>query len=296
MVMALCLGNLCCSPNCTAVKVDQTPLRRRMRKHHAATAPIAGGRRPGAWRSIAHPALLRQRQGNAALLQIRGAPAAGQGGLEGSEVLCEVRPGWGGLTRCWWRCGSLPGCYRWLPGKRRWRLATAWHALAAGWRPPEGGLALLLFTPLCTRRFHIAPGATGKAHEAAAVHLHAQAALAVGAVERAQGAQHVATFADNRAAGGEVGFGQRPILTERVTRNAHTCASSLMVPRSGRKMSPTLPVSPCRFFATVSSTARAGGVAIRSCASVRNSTTSAAYSRSPLSLSESSAAVPLPFP
>src|SRR5713101_2183016 len=167
-----------------------------------------------------------------------------------------------------------------------------WRRLGTRWR--RAGAAALHATVHAP--FPYSPGATGKAHEAAAVHLHAPAALAVGAVERAQGAQHVATFADNRAAGGEVGFGQRPILTERVTRNAHTCASSLMVPRSGRKMSPTLPVSPCRFFATVSSTARAGGVAIRSCASVRNSTTSAAYSRSPLSLSESSAAVPLPLP
>ena len=36
-----------------------------------------------------------------------------------------------------------------------------------------------------------------------------------------------------------------------------------MVPMSGRKINPTLPVSPGRFFATVSSTARAGGVALR---------------------------------
>ncbi len=41
----------------------------------------------------------------------------------------------------------------------------------------------LLLAPLHTRRFHIAPGATGKAHETAVVHLPAQAALAVGAVE-----------------------------------------------------------------------------------------------------------------
>ena len=47
-------------------------------------------------------------------------------------------------------------------------------------------------------------------------------------------------------------------------------------------------------LATVSSTARPSGGAIRSCASVRNTTTSAAYSKSPLSLSESSAALPLP--
>ena len=60
-----------------------------------------------------------------------------------------------------------------------------WQALPAVLRPPEGHLALLLLAPLCARRVHVAPGPTGKAHEPAAVHLHAQAALAVGAVERA---------------------------------------------------------------------------------------------------------------
>src|SRR5438874_7767922 len=121
------------------------------------------------------------------------------------------------------------------------------------------------------------------------MHLHAQAPLAVGAVEGAERPQHVAACADHRAAGGEIGLGQRE-------GNAHNLASWCIVPRSGRKITPTFPVSPCRFFATVRSTARAGGVARRSWASVRNSTTSAAYSRSPLSLSESSAALPLPLP
>src|SRR5215813_14182153 len=105
----------------------------------------------------------------------------------------------------------------------------------------------------------------------------------------------MAAFADDGTAGGKVRLGQREIVTWRVTGNAHHLASSRIVPRSGRKINPTLPVSPCRFFATVSSTARAGGVARRSWASVRNTTTSAAYSRSPLSLSESSAALLLPF-
>src|SRR5262249_27792422 len=165
-----------------------------------------------------------------------------------------------------------------------------------GRRPREGRLALLLLTPLRPRRFHIAPGTTGKAHETPTVHLHPQAALAVGAVEGAECPQHMATFADDGTAGGKVGIGQREIVTRRVTGQAHDLASARMVPRSGRKINPTLPVSPCRFFATVSSTARAGGVAVYSWASVRNTTTSAAYSRSPLSLSESNAALPLPLP
>src|SRR5215468_5036652 len=170
------------------------------------------------------------------------------------------------------------------------------EALPVGRRPPEGRLALLLLAPLRPRRVHIAPGPTGKAHEPAAVHLYAQAALAVGAVEGAERPQYVTAFADDGTAGGKVRLGQREIVTRRVTQTAHDLASSRMVPRSGRKIKPTLPVSPCRFFATVSSTARAGGVAVHSWASVRNTTTSAAYSRSPLSLRESSAALPLPVP
>src|SRR5262249_27398104 len=122
------------------------------------------------------------------------------------------------------------------------------------------------------------------------------AALAVGAVEGAEGPQHMTTFADDGTAGRQVRFGQRQIVTGRIRGHAHGLASSRIVPRSGRKINPTFPLSPWRLFATVSSTARAGGVAICSCASVRNTTTSAAYSRSPLSLSESSAALPLPLP
>src|SRR4029450_1502795 len=123
-----------------------------------------------------------------------------------------------------------------------------------------------------------------------------QAPLVVRAVKGAERPQHVAAFAYNGAAGRKVRLGKREVVTGRVTGNAHGLASSRIVPRSGRKINPTFPVSPCRFFATVSSTTRAGGVAQRSCASVRNTTTSAAYSRSPLSLSESSAALPLPLP
>jgi len=72
-----------------------------MRKDHAATAPVAGCMWPGAWRRIAHAQLLRQRQGNAALPQVRGAAAAGQGGLEGGEginmptpMIIPAEPGW----------------------------------------------------------------------------------------------------------------------------------------------------------------------------------------------------------
>src|SRR5215510_12060681 len=132
--------------------------------------------------------------------------------------------------------------------------------------------------------------------EKSPMYLHAQAALAIGAMEGTECPQHMTAFADDGTAGSKVRLGQREIVTRRVTGNAHGLASSRIVPRSGRKIKPTFPVSPCRFFATVSSTARAGGVGLCSWASVRNSTTSAAYSRSPLSLSESSAALPLPLP
>src|SRR6266849_4405422 len=98
----------------------------------------------------------------------------------------------------------------------------AWHTLLEGWRPHEGRLALLLLPPLHTRRFHIAPGTISKADKAATVHLHAQAPLAVGAVEGAQGAQHVATFADDGMASSEVSLGKRGIVTGHVTGNAHT--------------------------------------------------------------------------
>ena len=82
-----------------------------------------------------------------------------------------------------------------------------WDALPAGWRPLQGCLALLLLTPLRTRRVHIAPGPTGKADEPAAMHLDAEAALAVGAVEGAQGTEHVAAFADNGLGNAEISTG-----------------------------------------------------------------------------------------
>src|SRR5262249_59309190 len=123
----------------------------------------------------------------------------------------------------------------------------------------------LVLAPLHTRRLHIAPGPTGKTHETPTMYLHAQAALAIGAMEGAECPQHVAAFADDGTAGRKVGFAQRQVFMGRVTGQTHSLASSRMVPRSGRKINPTLPVSPWRFFATVSSTARAGGVARRSC-------------------------------
>ena len=156
-----------------------------MRKDHAAAAPVAGGMRPGARRRIAHAELLRQGQGNAALLQVGGATAPRQGGLERGELLGEVRPPWSRRTRCWGICGALPGAAAGGLGSGGGGWLRLWHALPAGWRPPEGRLALLLLAPLRPRRVHVAPGTTGKAHETAAVHLHAQAALAVGAVEGA---------------------------------------------------------------------------------------------------------------
>src|SRR4051812_18029771 len=134
-----------------------------------------------------------------------------------------------------------------------------WEALPGGRRPPKSRLALLLLTPLRTGRVHIAPGPTGKAHETAAVHLHAQAPLAVGAVEGAERPQHMATFADDGAAGNEVSLGQCQILTVCLCASNHALASSRRVPRSGRKSSSSLPISPWRFLAMVISTARAGG-------------------------------------
>jgi hypothetical protein len=80
--MALGLRDLRLCPNRTAVEVYQASVWRGVRTHHAAAAPIAGGMRPAPRRRIAYTALLRQRQRHAALLQVRGAAAARQGGLE----------------------------------------------------------------------------------------------------------------------------------------------------------------------------------------------------------------------
>ena len=87
MVMALRLGDLLCCVDRTPIQVHEVTVRRRMRKDHAATLPIAGGMRPGARRRIAHTMLLRQGQGNTALLQVRFAAAPGQGRMEGGWIL-----------------------------------------------------------------------------------------------------------------------------------------------------------------------------------------------------------------
>ena len=71
-----------------------------MRKDHAAPTPIPCGMRPGTRRRIAHTQLLRQGQGNAALLQVRFAAAAGQSSLEGSELLGQVGARWSRRTWC----------------------------------------------------------------------------------------------------------------------------------------------------------------------------------------------------
>ena len=88
--MSLCCGHLLRSANSTPIQVHEAPVRRGMGKDHAAAAPIAGCVRPAARRRIAHAQLLRQCERNAALLQVRGAAAAGQGGLEGGERMGEV--------------------------------------------------------------------------------------------------------------------------------------------------------------------------------------------------------------
>jgi len=112
VVMALRLGHLRCSADRPAIEVHQAPVRRGMRKNHAAPMPVAGWVRPRARRRIAHAELLRQRQGNAALLQVGLPTAGGQGGLEGGELRRQVRPRRGGLTWRRWAC-------RWRPGERR---------------------------------------------------------------------------------------------------------------------------------------------------------------------------------
>src|SRR5262245_56233314 len=103
-------------------------------------------------------------------------------------------------------------------------------ARLAGWRPPGGRLALLLRTPLHTGRVHVAPGPAGKAHEAATLHLHAQAPLAIGAVEGAERPQHMAAFTDDRAAGGEIGLGQCQIVTRAVTAGCHRAPPPAVTP------------------------------------------------------------------
>jgi hypothetical protein len=92
MIVSLGFRDLLSRPHRTAVQVHQTAIRHGMRKDHAPAAPVAGGMRPGARHRIAHALLLRQGQRNAPLLQVRGAGAPRQGGLEGGELLGQVRP------------------------------------------------------------------------------------------------------------------------------------------------------------------------------------------------------------
>jgi hypothetical protein len=97
--MPLGLGHLRCSADRAAVEVHQAAVWRRMRKDHAAAAPVARCVRPGPRRRVAHPELLCLRQRHAALAQVRLAAAPRQGGLERGQVLCEVGQRWGGRTR-----------------------------------------------------------------------------------------------------------------------------------------------------------------------------------------------------
>src|SRR5712692_6526141 len=99
MVMPLRFRDLLCSAYRTAIEVHQASIRCGMGKDHATAAPVAGRVRPGAWRRKAHTALLRQRQGNAALLQGGVAAALRQGGLERGELLCQIRLPWSRRTR-----------------------------------------------------------------------------------------------------------------------------------------------------------------------------------------------------
>src|SRR5262249_48896563 len=185
MIVALGFGYLLRRANRTPIQVHEATVRRGMGKDHAAAAPVAGRMRPGARRRIAHAVLLCQCERHAALLQVRLTAAPRQSGLEGGELLGQVGPRWDGRRRCGWIGGARPrGC--WWTGKRREQVATVRSALLAGWRLPEGSLALLLLAPLRPRRVYVAPRPTGKAHKTAAVHLHTQAPLAVGAVKPTQ--------------------------------------------------------------------------------------------------------------
>ncbi len=104
MIVAFSFWYLLSSAYRPPVEVHHASVRRGMRKDHAAAAPIAGCVRPGARRHIAHAQLLRQRQGNAALLQVGCAAAARQGGLERGKLWREVWPRWGRLTWDRWAC------------------------------------------------------------------------------------------------------------------------------------------------------------------------------------------------
>ena len=100
MIVALRFGHLLFSPYRTPVEVHEATIWRRMWKDHTAPAPIPCGMRPGTRRRIAHTVLLRQGQGNTALLQVRCAAAAWQSSLEHGELLSQVGTCWSRLTRC----------------------------------------------------------------------------------------------------------------------------------------------------------------------------------------------------
>jgi hypothetical protein len=137
--MPLRLWHLLGGAHRAPVQVHQTPVRRRVRNHHAAAAPAAGGMRPAARCRRTHTALLRQRQGNAPLLQVRFAAATWQRSLERRELRRQVWARWSGFARC---CGTR----RLRPSCRRY-LALALCPLRASGRLLEGRVALPLVLP-----------------------------------------------------------------------------------------------------------------------------------------------------
>src|SRR5215471_12800705 len=119
MVMALGLRDLLCRARRPAVEVHQAPVRRGMGKDHTPAAPVTSQMRPGARRRIARAELLGQRQGDAALAEVRFTTTTGQGSLEHGELLGKVGPDGDRRTRGWWIGGARLGGYRWRPVRRR---------------------------------------------------------------------------------------------------------------------------------------------------------------------------------
>ena len=105
------------------------PIGRGVRKHHATTAPVAGGVRPGAQRRIAHTVLLGQGRGMP-LLQVS-CPTVAPGKAAWNAASCWARSGRAGARRTvgWWERGlaRLERCGKW-----RWPLVPLWDALPAG--------------------------------------------------------------------------------------------------------------------------------------------------------------------
>ena len=134
--MAHGFGDLLGGPDRAAIEVHEPPVRHGVGKDHTATAPIPCGMRPGTRRRIADAQLLRQLQGNTALLQVGFAAAAGQGSLEGRELLSQVGTCWSRRTWRWsacrWRArggGSMPVAYE------RWNHS---QAALAPWQQRQG--------------------------------------------------------------------------------------------------------------------------------------------------------------